>query len=587
MCGIVGFSGDKAVSRVLDGLKRLEYRGYDSWGIGYIEQNNIELIKNTGKVSEITLENINASFAIGHTRWATHGGVTVANAHPHYSTDKDFILAQNGIFENYADVKNDLITKGYKFVSETDTEVIVRLLEENLKSNHDFLNALVETFKVLKGRNTIIVLRNNGEIYAVRNGSPLILGIDEDFKILSSDTLSFSNITNKAIVIDNFELIKIFNNAYEIFNISESITPVTKEIITLDYKDTTIDTGGFDHYMIKEIFDEAETVKNAIQYTQEELKPFIDQIKASRRVYVIGAGTAGHAASQIAYFLRVYANIDAVELIPYESASFLKSATSEDIIFAISQSGETADTIEVIEEMKKKGLKVASLVNMVGSSLTRMSDYKFFSRTGPEVCVASTKAYTAQLSFGLLLAFTLVNKYDYAKALIENISDEISKYLNNQSNIQQIKDISDKLVHKEHFFILGRGQNFVTAREGALKVKEITYKHFEAFSAGELKHGVIALVENDTPVFTVLSNDIDSQTSINAAEQVKSRGAYTIGIVKKENSIFEDNIVLPDLKEGDSIINIIPFQLLSYFLGIKLNRNPDKPRNLAKSVTVK
>jgi glutamine---fructose-6-phosphate transaminase (isomerizing) len=585
MCGIVGFSGKNAVSKVLEGLKRLEYRGYDSWGIGYIESNSIELIKNTGKVSEITLENIESNFAIGHTRWATHGGVSVANAHPHFSTDKSFILAQNGIFENYAEVKEELLKKGYTFVSETDTEVIVRLIEENLKSM-EFMQAIVETFKTLKGRNTIIVLKNNGEIFAIRNGSPLVLGVSGDFKILSSDTLSFSNLTNKALILDNHQMVYIKDNAYKVFDITTECKQIEKEVTVLDYENTNIDKEGFDHFMIKEIFDQTHTVKDAVQYSLKELQPLIDKIKQIRKVFFVGAGTAGNAAAQIAYFFRKYTNIDAVELVPYESETYLNNITKDDFLFAISQSGETADTIEVVESFKQKGGQVGSIVNMVGSSLTRISDYKFLSRTGPEVCVASTKAYTAQLSFGLVLALSVANKYDYAISLIGELSTAIKKFLTAE-NINIVKDIVKKLEYREHFFILGRGQNFVTAKEGALKIKEITYKHFEAFSAGELKHGVIALIENDTPVITVLSNDLDSQTALNAAEQVKSRGAYTIGIVKSGNNIFEDQILLPDLKEADSIINIIPFQLISYYLGVKLNRNPDKPRNLAKSVTVK
>lgn len=586
MCGIVGFSGKHAVNKVLDGLKRLEYRGYDSWGIAYLTDKKINIQKKTGKVSEITLDDISSEFAIGHTRWATHGGVTDANAHPHYSTDKSFALAQNGIFENYAEVKSNLESKGYEFISETDTEVIVRLIEENLKTT-DFFDAVVKTFKELKGRNTIIILRNNGEIFAIRNGSPLALGISDDFKILSSDTLSFSNLTDKAIVLDNFELIHIKNNEYQVYSVANEPTKINKDIITLDYTSTEIEKDGFDHFMIKEIHEESDTVKYAVQYTLDELKSLIDKIKESRKVFVVGAGTAGYAAAQIAYFLRTYANVDALELTPYEAESYVKNASSEDFIITISQSGETADTLEVIESLKLKGVEVASLVNMIGSSLTRMSDYKFLSRTGPEVCVASTKAFTAQLAFGLVLSLSIVDKHDYAIDLINEVSEAIKNYLGEERNMDQIKSIADKFVNKEHFFILGRGQNYVIAKEGALKVKEITYKHFEAFSAGELKHGVIALIEEGTPVITILSNDKESAASLNAAEQVKSRGAYTIGIAKANNEVFDDVIILPDLREADSIINVIPFQLISYYLGVKLDRNPDKPRNLAKSVTVK
>ncbi|MBN1915458.1 glutamine--fructose-6-phosphate transaminase (isomerizing) [Candidatus Dojkabacteria bacterium] len=589
MCGIFGYSGKgNAPEIVVNGLKRLEYRGYDSWGIAYQKKNKIVLYKKAGEIGNFTCSRIipKAPIAIGHTRWATHGRATKLNAHPHESVDGRFVLAQNGIVENFQELKSKLISKGYKFNSETDTEIIVRLVEDNLKKSDCLLEAVRLAFLDLKGRNTIILLeRDKKHIVAVRNGSPLVLGIGGDGIYFASDTLSFADQTDRVIFLNDFEMAEYDNGKLRLFDVNSGEEILYKEK-KLPQNSAGIGKEGYDHYMLKEIVEQKHTVREAVQYSQSELRPLIQAIKTAKNIYVVGAGTAGFAAGQIAFFLRKYGGIHAIELKSCEAGSYRNLFSKDDIVIAVSQSGETADTIETIEFAKEKGAKIGSVVNMIGSTITRMSDYGFLSRSGPEICVASTKAFTAQISWGLLIAKAVVGKYEEAKQSIYFLSEILQKFFDQKLFIQ-IQEIARRMVNIEHCFVLGKGQNSNIATEGALKIKEITYKHFEGFPAGELKHGVIALIEKDTPVISIVSNDDDKADLYSAVSEVKARGAWTIGVAKSKNDLFDDSIILRDAGIADPILNVIPFQLLSYFLGVKLGNNPDKPRNLAKSVTVK
>lgn len=595
MCGIFGYAGQKdAGSVIIEGLKRLEYRGYDSWGVALASKDGIEVIKKVGAIGDFEeLEKLPFSnIGIGHTRWATHGGVSNVNAHPHFSADKSFVVAQNGIVENYQELKNTLITKNHKFITETDTEVIVRLIEEKLKSTDNFFDAIKKAFVDLKGRNTIIILPTSGkEVYAVRNGSPLVIGIAQGEIFIASDTLSFGNHTNRVIYLNNYEMIayKTENEQLDIYNVNNG-NKISYQESLIEQDNVDIEIQGHDHYMIKEIFEQKDTIRNAVQYSIEELHDLIEAINKSNHVYTVGAGTAGFAAGQIAYYLRKIAKINVTELKSYDIDSYKEIFCDKDLIIAVSQSGETADTIEALEIAKNKGVKIASIVNMQGSTITRMSNYQFLSRSGPEICVASTKAFTAQISWGFLLAMSLVGKHDNAVKEIYRISEMLENYFSSKKFFKSekvFKEIAKNFANKEHFFVLGKGQNYYIALEGALKIKEITYKHFEGFSAGELKHGVIALIEKETPVIAIISDDEYKEDMLSAVAQVKARSAFVVGISDQDNQLF--NTFIPSCKSDyiDSLTKIIPFQLISYYLGIQLGNSPDKPRNLAKSVTVK
>lgn len=593
MCGIFGYSGNQQCNELIfQGLKRLEYRGYDSWGIAVINGEEIYQYKNTGEIREDSkLRKLpQGSVGIGHTRWATHGGVTEVNAHPHISAKGDFTLAQNGIVENFEELKKELLKKKEKFTSQTDTEVIVKLIEREIKNKKTLREAIITAFKKLEGRNTIVVLSNSDKkIYAVRNGSPLVLGLAKDGVYLASDTLSFSLATNKAVLLDDYDMVEINGKNVEVFNI---LTRKTKkiQIKELKHQFSDIEKGKFPHFMLKEIVDQRDTILLSTEYSERDLRNVILQAKKSKRVYTIGAGTAGFSAAQIAYYLRVIAGIDAQEIKSYEFRSYLPLVKRDDLVIALSQSGETADTIEAVEEMKKRGCKIASLVNMYGTTLSRISDFEFYTNSGPEICVASTKVFTAQCSWGYLLAMSIAKKYREGKRNLKSLSKEIAKLFRKES-FTKIKDVVKHIVKKESFFILGKGENFAIALEGALKIKEISYKHVEGFAAGELKHGVIALIERGTPVFGIIPSEKDSSDDLlSAMEQVKARGAFTVGVGPKgfsKKKVFDRYITTPQVGNISSIGNVIPFQLISYFLSVKLGNNIDKPRNLAKSVTVK
>lgn len=591
MCGVFGYTGKSiANDMVFQGLKRLEYRGYDSWGIAVNDKEKIQLFKDVGEIKErVGLKKLpQTTTAIGHTRWATHGGVTVNNAHPHMSTDDEFTLVQNGIVENFSQLKTQLEKLGYTFTTQTDTEVIVKLIEEQLKTVDDFEDAVKKAFKLLEGRNTIAVLRTNGDILAIRNGSPLVVGKGKDGIFLASDSLSFAPYTNDVILLDDFDFVKISKGKLHIENV---LTSKEKKIVVQKLKNTytNIEKGKYGHFMIKEIVEQEKTILNATAYTQSELKPLVDAIKQAHRVYVLGAGTAGFAAGQIAYFLRNIAKIDTQEVRSYEFNTYKNILQKEDLIIAVSQSGETADTIEVLEMAKGIGCKIASIVNMLGTTISRMSDFKYYTNAGPEICVASTKVFTSQCAWGYILAKSVVGELKSAKGNVSKLSVLLNEYFSPKT-YKSIEKIAKVLKDKEHMFVLGKGENSYTALEGALKIKEISYKHIEGFAAGELKHGVIALVDKGTPVFGIISSDNDYKDLISGMEQVKARGALTIGIGDSRFSnleVFDYFVSVPQVDEISNISNVIPFQLISYFLSKELGNNIDKPRNLAKSVTVK
>jgi glutamine---fructose-6-phosphate transaminase (isomerizing) len=589
MCGIFGYVGKSNAPYIIhQGLKRLEYRGYDSWGISRIEDGIIITEKDIGHIpEEIIIKTDTTNIGIGHTRWATHGGVTITNAHPHYSKDRRFVLAQNGIVENYTELKALLKSKGHIFNTEVDTEVIVRLVEEQLNSGLDMKSALINAFKHLEGRNTIILLDSKGnQIFAIRNGSPLILGKKKGEIYLASDPLAFNQYCREIVEIKNNELIEIKDGRFKIYDISKGkyVRRKSKEEKSLDFE---ISKGKYPHFMIKEIIEQQHTILKATQYSEKELNSFVKKIKSAKNVFTIGAGTAGFSADQIAYYLRKIAGISSFSIKSYETESYNNVVGKEDVVIAISQSGETADTLEAVEYLKNKGVYIASIINMPGCTLARVSDKYFMSNAGSEICVASTKVFTSQISFGYLLAKAVIGQYSEAKRELKVLSENLREFFL-PKNLQNIKEISKILKKQNHFFVLGKGQNFHIAQEGSLKIKEITYKHFEGFAAGELKHGVIALIDKGTPVLSIISNDDNRKDLISATQEVKARGALTIGIGdKQELDCFDYFIEVADSNELKAISNVIPFQLISYYLALELGNNIDKPRNLAKSVTVK
>lgn len=594
MCGIFAYIGNKnAGDQIIEGLKRLEYRGYDSWGIAVLDKGAITISKKVGKISDIAhaseLALPKSTLAIGHTRWATHGGVNQVNAHPHFSTDKSFVLAQNGIVQNYLPLKKLLLKKGYTFTSETDTEVIVRLIEEKLKKTPSFKEAVQKAFLELEGRNTIIILRNSGkEILAARSGSPLVIGLNPKTKetFFSSDTLSFAPHASKMIVIDNGQMVYYTDNTLKLYDL-KTLKGIKPKIENIDIENDTVDKEGFDHFMLKEIHESPYVIEQVTKQERKKYEEFADAIKKARRVYTIASGTTGIAAAQMAYYLRNFGQIHAVSLVGADCQEYVKLFTKDDLLIAPSQSGETADVLEILEQAQEKKVKIASYVNMAGASMTRLSDYKFMAQAGPEICVMSTKVFVSQIAWGYLVAKTVQGKYSEGVKNLEVLASTITQYLSDKRSISTIKSLAQDLLKKHDIFLMGKGQNFQITREGMVKLIEGTYKHAHAIPAGDLKHYAITLMEKGVPVIVPVSNDSAQADTLNAANQVKARGAMVIGIAPLSHESFDTYIEVPDTGETSAIMNVLPLQLLSYYMTVALGNNVDKPRNIAKSVTVK
>ncbi len=588
MCGIFGYSGSKnAPEVILEGLKRLEYRGYDSWGIAVIAD-QINLSKKVGAIGDLnTLNGMpKSNVGIGHTRWATHGGISETNAHPHFSSDSSFVLAQNGIVENYQQLKSDLQKKGHKFQTETDTEVIVRLIEEKLKKARDLKEAVRLAFLQLEGRNTIIVLTKNGQIVAARNGSPLVVGQNNGEAFFSSDTLSFAPHVKAAIVVDNGQMVNLEGGKLEMFDIKLNRRISLKEEV-INFENSKIDKEGYEHFMLKEIHESPYVINQVLNQDHKFSEDFIKAIKNAKDVYTIGSGTAGLAASQIAFYLRVFGKIRAESVIGADIYEYFDLLTKDDLIIAPSQSGETADVLEVLEIAKKKGLKMASYVNMPGSTMGRLSDFKFETHAGPEICVMSTKVFTSQIAWGYLLSKIVQGKAQEGRENLRRVSGEIDKYLNTGKNHEDLRKLAKILIKSKNIFLLGKYQNLNIVKEGMIKMIEGSYIHAHGIPAGDLKHYAITLMEKGVPVVVVVSEDVAKVDVINAVNQVKARGATVVGIASKPNSSFDYFLKIPDTGETSAIMNIIPIQLLAYYMARELGNNVDKPRNIAKSVTVK
>ncbi|HCM82640.1 MAG: Glucosamine/fructose-6-phosphate aminotransferase, isomerizing [Microgenomates group bacterium GW2011_GWC1_43_11] len=590
MCGIFGYVGIKqnATQAVFDGLKRLDYRGYDSWGIGIIQGKEILVDKHVGIVDTASLKLPASSIAIGHTRWATNGAVTDANAHPHYASDKSFIVAHNGIAENFAERKTQLLKKGYKFISETDTEVIVHQVEEERKHTKTLAEAVRIAFKKFTGRNTIIVLSRDGQIIAARNGSPLVLGVADKLAeiYLSSDTLSFAPHVSHIIVLDNGQMISVLNKQINVSDIQtgEKVSySLEKNTIT----DSGVDKSGYDHFMIKEIYEEPFVIDRIIEQPDKSYLALAKAIRQAAHVYCIGSGTAGAAAAQIAYYLRIFGKVPAVGLIGAEARDYFDLIGKDDLLIAPSQSGETADVLEVMETVKKNGTKIASFVNMPGSMMTRLSDYKFMAQAGPEICVMSTKIFVSQLAWGYLVAKAVEGNLNDGKEKLKGLSKNTDAFLHNKQKIAHIKSLAKTLARKPHIFLLGKGQNLQIIKEGMVKMIEGSYVHAHAMPAGDLKHFAITLMEPGMPVVFVLSNDFVKTDVLNALHEVNARGSQIVVVAPQPDESFDDYIEVPDLGEVSAVMNIVPLQLLAYYMAKSLGHNVDKPRNIAKSVTVK
>ena len=593
MCGIFGYVGGErdAAEAVEEGLKRLEYRGYDSWGIGVVADGEIMVDKHTGMVGKGAKKLPLSNIGIGHTRWATHGRVTDKNAHPHYSTDKSFVLAHNGIVENAPALKVLLKKDGYGFISETDTEVIVRLVEKKLKKTGALEEAVRLAFKELAGRNTIIALAKNGDIVAARNGSPLVIGIGKSSDVyFSSDVFSFAPHVKSILVLDNGEMAVCRDKKVIVSSIAtgQFIKPVYEKNML---KDVSVSKGSYEHYMLKEIHETPFVIEQVLKHSDASYMALARAIKKARGVYTIGSGTAGAAAAQIAYYLRVYGGIAAKDLIGAEAHDYKaligKDDIKRDLLIAPSQSGETADVLEVLELAHSRGASIASFVNMPGSMMTRLSDYKFMANAGPEICVMSTKIFVSQIAWGYLVAKAVQGRLAEGKRNLRELAKLSEKLLTDKKYLTDVKRHAARLAKKEHLYLLGKGQNLQIIKEGMVKMIEGSYVHAHAMPAGDLKHYAITLMEPGVLVIAAVSRDEVRSSVLNAIHEVRARGASVFGIAPERDENFDDYLPVPDSGETSGILNVLPLQLLAYYMAVALEHNVDKPRNIAKSVTVK
>jgi len=591
MCGIFAVVNDQtneAARTVLTGLKKLEYRGYDSWGIAIkpLDNNKLEVEKHIGKIGEAQTSLPESSIAIGHTRWATHGGVTDLNAHPHLDCLSKIAVIHNGIVENYLDIKQELLKKGHKFLSETDTEVIAHLIEEKNKTM-PIENAVYESFNMLQGSNAVVVLDYEKEmIIAARDGSPLVIGYEEKNNqyFLGSDIPAFLKFTNKVYFLKDKEIAFIKKSGITLSSLrSWDRYDVKYQII--DWKVEDAEKGGFPHFLIKEINEQKITIEKTTNINEKEINEAVDLIKKSDRIILIGCGSAGYCALAGKYFFAKE-NLNTESYIANEFIPFTDSINDKTVIITISQSGETADTLVAVRAAKKKGAKIVSLINARGSTLERLSDIVISLSAGPEIAVVSTKAFTSQLANLYLISKAIKNKLEEGRLEMKKLKNELIKWLNYDLN-KKIIELAKSLIEEEHVYVIGKYLNFPGALEFALKIKETAYIHAEAFASGELKHGVITLIQKNTPCFVLASDDEVKSEILSSASELKARGGRIIGVAPFKSSEFDELIQTPDLGDLTIFANIIVGQLLGYYLGVGRGTDPDKPRNLAKSVTVK
>ena len=594
MCGIIGYIGKRknALNILVSGLKALEYRGYDSSGIAFFKDNDIEIIKKEGKVDNLVKEinfDIETNIGIGHTRWATHGVANKVNAHPH-SCEK-ITLVHNGIIENYEELKNDLINKGYSFISDTDSEVIAVLLNDIYKSKN-IVNSIIELKKLLRGSYALVIMCSDcpNNIFAIRKDSPLVISKNDCGSFIGSDISSFLKYSCEYSILDEGEIAILSDSAIEVFD--DNLKETKKDILLYKGSNLTMDKNGFDHFMLKEIFEEKDVIKRIIS-DYDSFDSFVDKLSfldKYKNIDIIGCGSAYNVGLIGKYLFEEYGNIPVNVEIASEYRYKKNFLSDDSLAIFISQSGETADTIASLRKVNSDNIDTLGIVNVVGSSIARESKKVIYTNAGTEVSVATTKAFVAQL-----VVVTLISLYLGYKSGKFN-KNYILKILNDLSNLDcsidkilkiNYKKYAEKLYKCEKIFFIGRSYDYAVAIEGALKLKEISYIHSEAYAAGELKHGTISLIEENTPVICLLTDDNIIDKTVSNVKEVKSRGAYVISVSNEDISCDDDLILIPTVEKIlFPILEVIPLQILAYEVAKLRGCDIDKPRNLAKSVTV-
>ncbi|MCY9592293.1 glutamine--fructose-6-phosphate transaminase (isomerizing) [Paenibacillus chitinolyticus] len=608
MCGIVGYIGKRDSQEVLiEGLKKLEYRGYDSAGVAVYTEGGLQIKKSKGRLavleSQLSDAPLNGTVGIGHTRWATHGKPSDENSHPHTDNSMKFSVVHNGIIENYMTLKEELIAKGHTFVSETDTEVISHLIAELYEG--DIVKAVQQAVKQMRGAFALGVLTEYepDRLVAVRLASPLIIGVGEGENFIGSDIPAILEYTRNVYILNDGEMALLTRDGVELMTIEGNF--ISREMFRVDWDLVTAEKAGFDHFMMKEIYDQPKAYRDTIgsriseagdSVILDEISMTADQIRNIRNIQIVACGTAYHAGlvgkSVIEKLARIPVETDVASEYRYRSPII----TPETLVIVVSQSGETADTLAALREAKRNGARVLAITNVVGSSVSREADDVIVTWAGPEIAVASTKAYTTQLMafylLGLFLAQTLETvepaEIRHTLAAMQSLPEQVESIL---ARGEEIQAYAEQIAPKEHLFFIGRGIDYAVALEGSLKLKEISYIHSEAYPAGELKHGTLALIEDDVPVIALgLQSDLQEKTVSNVKE-VTARGGKVLGIAYEGDAEFAKSVdqtfsIPRTLDVLSPALTVIPLQLLSYYASLARGNDVDKPRNLAKSVTV-
>ncbi len=611
MCGIIGYIGNNQAAPILiEGLERLEYRGYDSAGIAVRDNvGHIQVIKSCGRLSALSKKidggrSVIGSCGIGHTRWATHGEPSLVNSHPHVSFDGEVILVHNGIIENYAEYKKILEKEGYDFISATDTEVATNLIAHYYKQyGRDPERAIAEAMRTIHGSFAFGIMFKNGTdtVYAVRKNSPIVIGRADDGYYLASDVPAILSRTNKIYYLDNMEFAAIRRDGICFYD--NHLSPITKECVEITWDAKAAEKGGYDHFLIKEIEEQPKAVSDTLNHyikdgeiDLSEIGITNDQIKGLERIYIIACGSAYNAAEVARYEIERVANIPVETEVASEFRYRHRVLAKNSMAIIISQSGETADSLAALKLAKKKGIPTYAIVNVVGSSIAREADGVMYTFAGPEISVATTKAYSAQLAAIYLIGI----KFAYVRGIITR--DGYGGYIRELCLLPEkinecfecrnkIKEFAQRLIHSKNVFFIGRGLDCAVSLEGSLKLKEVTYIQSEAYAAGELKHGTISLVEKGTLVIGLMTQDDLLGKTASNIEEVRSRGAYVFGISNQGNTNAEavSDFILYIPKTNNMFkasLSVIPMQYLAYYLGVVRGLDVDKPRNLAKSVTV-
>ncbi len=610
MCGIVGYTGHReAYPIVITGLKRLEYRGYDSTGVALLN-NGLKVYKKKGRVADleeaIIGKDLHAHIGIGHTRWATHGEPSDRNAHPHQSKSGKLAMIHNGIIENYAQIKKELANKGYEFTSDTDTEVLLNFIEDIRENNECNLEEAVRVaLKRVTGAYCILLIDEDDPetIIAARKGSPLVIGVGKGEHFLGSDASPMLEYTKEVVYVNDYELAIVKPNELILKNLgNEKITPF---ITKLDMELAAIEKGGYEHFMLKEIFEQPSTIQDCLRgrldatagtITMAGVEDNIEQLKNANRIMIVACGTSWHAGLVAEYVIeelcRIPVEVEYASEFRYRNPIVNKG----DVIIAISQSGETADTLVALERAKEQGAFIFGVVNAVGSSIARLSHAGAYTHSGPEIGVASTKAFTGQLAVLNMMALKIAKAKgtitdEYYMQLLQELQDVPEKVEAILKNADELKVIAAKYKDARDFLFLGRGYNFPIALEGALKLKEISYIHAEGYPAAEMKHGPIALVDENLPVVFIATKDSYHEKIISNMQEIKARKGQVISIITDGDDVSptlsNDTFSIPTADEIIApILSVVPLQLLSYYVGTLKGVDVDKPRNLAKSVTV-